>query len=523
MDKIAKGSWRRSRIVLDCLLVAAVLACSVFSLSASAQRPGAIPQQKDYSFDVPALCGSDSMLLQQNPGRGLRMEVYMNVKTGKGVFEAGENRDAIEVLEEMIAKYEDDQPRLAQVYFYLTDYKNSRIDEEGFRHMEEYFEVLKEHDIKAVLRFAYIWNGDGPVSDWQKQDKSADGKIQDIIDLAPFVEAHKDQIHVLQAGMFGAWGEWGDVYGGAVNKDDVKRVMAAYMENMPEELQVQVRLWRYKTDYFDSSADYYDRISFHDDYLIGDYDDSNNLGSKQPITPVTEEEKAMISEACKTLNVDGEMIWGRANESLTGSDSIDAIKVAKRLRDDHFTSLSLEHNYKESDTNSTSTGIPNEYSMVHWQSEFINQNILDREGLPYNENWFKDRNGSTISRNMFEYIRDYLGYYLVAEKASAKVDGNQVDVNITLNNYGFAAPVGLSSIDVVLLDANDQVVERKNACDLLALQTNEAQEISVSFTRPDSHRAYTVAIAAQDSAGTPVRLANDIEYRGGFNILGELS
>lgn len=520
MEKITRKFGRKSRIVLAGCLVAALLTGSVFTLSASAQRPGAIPQQKEYAFEVPALSGGDSMLLQQNPGRGLRMEVYMNVKTGRGVFKAGENRDAIEILEEMIAKYDDDQPRLAQVYFYLTDYKNSRIDEEGFRHMEEYFKVLKEHNIKAVLRFAYIWDGD---ASWSSQDKSANGKIQDIQDLAPFIEAHKDQIHVLQAGMFGAWGEWGDVYGGGVNKNDVKRVMAAYMENIPEELQMQVRLWRYKTDYFDHNADYYDRISFHDDYLIGDYDDSNNLGSKQPISNVTEEEKAMISEACKTLNVDGEMIWGRANQSLVGSDTIDAIKVAKRLRDDHFTSMSLEHNYKESDDNSIASGVPNEYAIVHWQSEFINRNVLDREGLLYQEEWFKDKNGNNISRNMFEYIRDYLGYYLVAENASAKTDGGKVDVSLTLNNYGFAAPVGLSSIKVVLLDADDQVIEEKEACDLLALQTNEPQDIRVSFTRPDSGRAYTVAIAAQDSAGTPVRLANDVEFRGGFNILGELT
>ena len=61
-------------------------------------------------------------------------------------------------MQNAVATFSDDNPRLAQVYFYLTDYKNKPLDQAAFNNMDRYFQKLKQYHLQAVLRFAYIWN-----------------------------------------------------------------------------------------------------------------------------------------------------------------------------------------------------------------------------------------------------------------------------------------------------------------------------------------------------------------------------
>ena len=220
-----------------------------------------------------------------------------------------------------------------------------------------------------------------------------------------------------------------------------------------------------------------------------------------------------MTEESANLLIDGEMIWGSANDMYTGGNSIDAIKIAKRMKEHHFTSLSLTHNYKEKG---------GQYSMYDWQSEYVNQNILDQNGLPYDEAWFTDSEGNNLPRTMFEYLRDYLGYYLKVESAGAGVSGNQVTVNLEINNYGFAAPLALDSFDIVLLDADGNVVDQKSGCSMAELQPGAKNQISVTLTRPQDDLPYTVAVSLKADDGTPVRLANNLPFQNGYNHLGVL-
>ncbi len=501
MDKVTKKPWHKGRTALAVLL-AAVLVGGTFGLSAVAQRQSAIPQQKEYTFSVPSLSGTDSMLLQQqNPDRGLRMEVYMDVATRKSLFGYADV-DAMQELEDEIALYGSDYPQLAQVYFYLTGYKDKDLDAVAFQNMNDYFDLLEEHNIKAVLRFAYISDDTQPLT----QEPEDEQVVRHMEQLKGFLEERQDQITVLQAGLIGAWGEWDASARSRVNE---KMILDAVLDNTPNDMYIQVRYLNIKNNNLDpSDTENWNRVGYHDDFLIGDLHGWNTAGSD----PNSDGWKQMTEESANLL-IDGEMIWGSANDMYTGGNSIDAIKIAKRMKEHHFTSLSLTHNYKEKG---------GQYSMYDWQSEYINQNILDQNGLPYDEAWFTDSEGNNLPRTMFEYLRDYLGYYLKVESAGAGVSGNQVTVNLEINNYGFAAPLALDSFDIVLLDADGNVVDQKSGCSMAELQPGAKNQISVTLTRPQDDLPYTVAVSLKADDGTPVRLANNLPFQNGYNHLGVL-
>lgn len=494
---------KRNKRAFIYLMIGMILATSLLSYQTMASRKSVIPNEENYVFDVPGLAGSNDMLLQDNPDRGLRMEVYLDVETNKSLFEY-KDIDAIEQLEQEIALYKSDNPKLVQVYFYLTGYKDKDLDQKAFDNMEAYFKKLEEHDLKAVFRFAYVWDDTKPTA----QEPSIDQIEKHLEQAKPFIEEHRDQIHVFQAGIVGAWGEWDS---GAMGRIDQKRVMNTILENTPDDMYIQVRYIYIKNNNVDKASDDWNRVGYHDDFLIGTLHGWNTAGSN----PNSDGWKQMTSESANLL-IDGEMIWGSANDYYTGGKSIDAFLMAQRLQEHHFTSLSMTHNYKESNKESGK-----EYSMAEWQKEYINPTILDQYGLRYDPYWFKDESGNNIPRNMFEYIRDYLGYYLKVDAASATVKGEDVSVDLTIHNYGFAAPLRLTTFDIVLLDADGNEVDNQKACNVNELQPG-TKDISVKLTRPDVEKPYTVAIKARAEGDEPVRFANDITHLDGYTVLGIL-
>ena len=151
------------------------------------------------------LAAEGNGLLARNPDRGLRLELYMGEEIACDVFTVSRMANPAahieRVIEKGIARCAPEQITLAQVYFYLTGYRGGEIDEAGFQAMQIYFDTLRAHGLKALLRFAY--STDPGVNDATQADM-----LRHIEQLCPFLERNKAYIHVLQAGMIGAWGEW---------------------------------------------------------------------------------------------------------------------------------------------------------------------------------------------------------------------------------------------------------------------------------------------------------------------------
>lgn len=458
------------------------------------------------------IAGTKSELLLNNPDRGLRLEVYMEAGTGHSIFEfAGQN--AIDCLRQAAEKYAPESPKLAQVYFYLNHYWDRDLDKTAFKNMNAYFDVLEELDLKALLRFAYVYaedkfDGKPIISGIEPMPEIIAGHLRQ---LKPFLQSRKHQIHVLQAGLIGVWGEWDFPSRDRMNADEKQyngvagetAVLNALLENSPPEMFLQVRYRNIKSSNLRPQDPAWNRVGFHDDYLVDNPHVWNTVGCVRG----SYDWQKMAEESQHTL-VDGEMIWGASNGPFHAGKEISAPAIARRLQEHHFTSLSLAHNYRERG---------GEYSMLHWQQQKINAKQLEENSLKYHPAWFLDESGKPASRSWYEYIRDYLGYYLVIEKAEAENIDGAVNVNVELQNYGFATPLGLDAIDVVILDETGTITQKAELCKKTELLPGKKIQCSVHIKT--DLKEYTIGVSARNNAGMPVRFANKLEYKNGINYL----
>ncbi|MDR5609332.1 MULTISPECIES: DUF4832 domain-containing protein [unclassified Arsenophonus] len=91
----------------------------------------------------------------------------------------------------------------------------------------------------------------------------------------------------------------------------------------------------------------------------------------------------------------------------------------------------------------------------------MNLKRFENAGFICDRDYFGDQTKeSYTTRSAFEYIRDHLGYRLTLEEATyplfVKV-GDYFDLKFSLKNYGFARPVNVRPIAIVLLDEQHEI------------------------------------------------------------------
>ena len=452
--------------------------------------------KKQFAFSTPGLPSTKSKELLKNPDRGFRLELYVNAADGKWLLADGGKRPAVECTQDQLDQYASDSPQLAQTYVYLTDYYNKDLDRTALDNIQKYFDFLDSKGIRMLLRFAYEHDENDKV-----HGPSTEQVLRHLEQLKPLLEKNKNKIYVMQAGCIGLWGEWHHSLN--IPASDYKKVLEAIVDATPKELFVQVRMVSYK-NLLDKNDPRRERVGYHDDYLVG-VKNSWNTG----LVPGMEEWEQETAESPYVLT-DGEMPWGSDTSFV---QHVDSYLMAKRLNLHCFGSLSLAHHYKEGGRS---------YSMEKWKSEVTSAKKLNGEGLPYAPSWFTDESGKTVDRSMFAYIRDYLGYYLEASQVKAKIDGKKLRVDLQLTNYGFAAPLSMKQPELVLIDKNGKVVSAATICKTVDLQTKRAVSATVELKLPADPYGAAVGIRFTNPMGTPARIANDIEYVNGINILGRL-
>ena len=349
-----------------------------------------------------------------NPGRGFRLETAVDVLHEKDT--------PTEELNELSAKYVADSVSLSQSYFYLTYLIGKELSEENFRTMQAYFDELQKQGKKAVLRFAYErdFMGRSPVGPTGEQI------LAHLDQLKPFLEKNKDLILVVQAGMIGAWGEWHSSVQGLENSEETKAaVLEKLLSVVPAERNVQVRLPEFK-NLLKDKPELYKRLSFHDDFIV--------------IRPDR---------------------WDA--DSPSAGWIIDGMQAARRLFLQHYTSLSIIHNYKEQHPNNRfDENNPPEYSMVVWKKTMITEDSLLQHHMPVSDSYFRKKDGTKVKRNMFDYIRDHLGYRIELQSLqlpSKFVSGKENVLKLSLKNRGFATVFGEHPVYFVLIDDAGEVTE----------------------------------------------------------------
>ncbi|MBE5786417.1 MAG: DUF4874 domain-containing protein, partial [Clostridiales bacterium] len=234
---------------------------------------GVIPAQAEtITFETPALCGDSYLQMLKNPNRGFRLETYMSVGSGKytpqmytqdGDYKGADaGTDAASWLIRFVNDYQPESPVVAQVYFYLTEYRDRDLDQVAVDNMNEYFQLCRELGITVALRFAYVFN---QFQEAKQDAVSLTQMLRHMEQLKPVLAANRDVIFCLEGGFFGEWGEnsgdspW-------VRRGEVGAIMNAAVRMCPEDLPIVVR-YDWVREKITSTLRH--RVGYHDDYIVG--------------------------------------------------------------------------------------------------------------------------------------------------------------------------------------------------------------------------------------------------------------
>lgn len=333
---------------------------------------------------------------------------------------------------------------LVQCYCYLPEFVGKDISAQKLEQLQSSFETLHRLGMKAVLRFAYESTPGGSVG------PTLDDIRRHIAQLRPLLVKNVGVIDVLQAGMVGLWGEWHhSVHGLDRDVEAQKIIVEDLLDALPKSRMIQLRRASYKRAILGESAVISEatahdgspvaRIGFHQDYFVV----RRNSWDTSPGTRDFDQ----VSRESPYVMVDGEMPWG--NEA----DDIDGIGAIERLRIHHYTSFSIVHNYREGGHN---------HSFVQWQNTPLTADQMRARNLPIDEGYFEDQQGHPISRSVFEYVRDHLGYRIELQRADLPRVVRATDrlqISVTLINRGFSAPQNPRNVYLVLIGGDGSTIQ----------------------------------------------------------------
>lgn len=289
---------------------------------------------------------------------------------------------------------------------------------------------------------------------------------------------------------------------------------------VPDDMYVQVRLPNYKNLY-PSNLSGYKRIGIHNDSVFGK-SRVNKYGTGG-LDAGTEQWQQLLKEAAYTPQ-DGELFWSSWNlETGVYCDGFDALC---QLSEHRFTSLSVLHGYLDSgDVENTTMG--------KWKRQILTEQWLMDNHILYDPFWFRDEKGMAISRSVFDYVRDYLGYRLQAREmqiAGENKTGETVEITMSLVNYGLSAAFNMES-GFAVLDSNNKVVTMAKAGSPAEWYSRSAADygddrllihtLSASLKLPFSAGHYKIGFYVKNTLGEGARLANAVDFAENMNILHE--
>ncbi|MFI5694481.1 DUF4832 domain-containing protein [Kribbella sp. NPDC051586] len=171
---------------------------------------------------------------------------------------------------------------LVMCVFYLAEYKNGPIAQAALDQLQQQINTVRAAGLKMVLRFAYTTSTAG-------DDTTKDRILAHLDQLAPYLNAGKDVIAVVQAGLIGAWGEWyytqnfGNA--GTVTSTDWanrKAVTDKLLSVVPSTRMIQLRTPKFKRTMYSTTAvqpgaayngSALSRIGHHNDCFLASADD----------------------------------------------------------------------------------------------------------------------------------------------------------------------------------------------------------------------------------------------------------
>jgi Domain of unknown function (DUF4832)/Domain of unknown function (DUF4874) len=203
------------------------------------------------------------------------------------------------------------QITLVMCVFYLAAFKNAPISAAALAQLQQQLDTVRAAGLKMILRFAYTTSTAG-------DDAPLSRVLQHLDQLAPYLSANADVIHVVQAGFIGAWGEWyytqnfGDQ--GTVSPTDWanrKAVVDKLLSVLPGDRMVQLRTPKIKRTMYGTAAvtsgqayggTAVARVGHHNDCFLASPDDFGtyeNVAVEYPYLAAETQFVPMGGETCQ--------------------------------------------------------------------------------------------------------------------------------------------------------------------------------------------------------------------------------
>ncbi len=444
-----------------------------------------------------------------NPERGYRFELKIGREAGDPVPKCMKGG------EWPFAAYAKDGVTVAQAYCYLDRYCDSSIPQSKLEALQASFDRARKDGVKFLLRFAYE-------RDMSRLKGPTLARIlMHIHQLTPAVKQNADVIYALQIGWVGAWGEFHSSAHGIENDVEAaaKVVQYTYDYMLPQNRFTMMRTMQWRENVAKVLGTSRTRIGLFNDATLADFHDSTTfMGDREELMKLPWDEllvrrysvpgNPQFDELCRIgahLPVDGELFW-KDNVDWAHQNGLMALV---RLRRHHYTTLSLVHGNSELDGGKGIGPIDT------WRKTPVTAELLDSFQIPFDPAYF----AGVPYRTAYEYIRDHLGYRLVAK--SCTVTGGRV--RVTLHNHGFAAPINPRKAYFAVVGTDDHVKEIPTDVDCRTF--NPEEDAIVEAAVPELKDGEHLALWLPDEDASirlrpeyAIRLAGGakVETRGGY-------
>ena len=403
-------------------------------------------------------------------------------------------------------------------YFYPGDYLGKDLGEEFFVTAQKIFDYLRENKIQILLRFAYF-----DVNNFNQRTPTTDEILNHIEQLSKngIIERNKDVLHAFQVGFAGKYGEWHSDTPAATRADRYE-VLNTFVEKLlPDGIYPQLRMPNFK-DFLsaENMLKYGNRFGFHFDSYYG-LMDGTETGSGQYSYGCADWDRH-IAEACVTPNDAEVYYWQQFDDIGVYPEGYGAAIAAAQLR---LTTFNAVNGYLDQNVNAS--GCFNE-----WKKLPVTKDWFKYNNLPVTDGWLTNNNSEKINRNIYEYMRDYLGYRISAKNLSVTESQKGMNISLDLINYGFSAAFNISS-RLVILDSDNNVVYSESVGNpevWYGTKTGIAPDgnlithtLSADMPIPDTCNDYKIALQLISKSGATARLDNNIPYEDGYNILHSFS
>lgn len=456
------------------------------------------------------LCAMVALAGLVNPERGFRFEQKVGL-------EEGEKQSKSNLSAWKFKECAEDGVTVAQAYCYLNKYCDAPIPQAKLDALQADFDRARKEGVKFLLRFAYETDMS------RKKGPTLQRILSHIIELRGIVKRNADVVYALQIGWVGAWGEFHSSASGIeFDREASAKVVKYTMDYMlPENRSTMLRTMQLREDMLAELGIGGERIGLFNDATLADFFDAGTfMGDRNKLMKMAWDEilgtkfsipgNPQFDLVCKLgaqLPVDGELFWN-GNVDVAHQNGIAALI---RLRRHHYTTLSLVHGNSRFDMNAGLGPID------QWQKTPVTGELLASYGIPYDSAYF----AGVSFRTAYEYIRDHLGYRLVAK--DCRRDGGKV--RLTLHNHGFAAPVNSRPAYFAVIAADGKVTEIPTGfdCRKLLPEQDALIEASVPALRDGERLALWLPDESESIRKCPayaISLAGGatVETTGGYRL-----